>query len=65
MKYVNIDSLDDSVKQFVLGLSVEPMGAVLELKGQPTSAVADDLEGAVLAAQFPRLPASHAGQERG
>jgi hypothetical protein len=39
MKHVNIDSLDDSVKQFVLGLSVEPMGAVLELKGQAVACV--------------------------
>lgn len=39
MKHVNLDSLDDSVKQFVLGLSAEPIGAVLELKGQAVACV--------------------------
>jgi hypothetical protein len=39
MKHVNLDSLDDSVKQFVLGLSVDPNGAVLELKGHAVACV--------------------------
>ncbi len=39
MKHVNLDSLDDSVKQFVLGLSVDPSGAVLELKGHAVACV--------------------------
>jgi hypothetical protein len=34
MKHVQLDALDESVKQFVLSLSVDPNGSILELNGR-------------------------------
>src|SRR4051794_27664477 len=34
MKHVNLDTADESVRQFVLALSAEPGGSVLELEGR-------------------------------
>ena len=39
MTHVSIDTLDEAVKQFVLGLTIDPGGAVLELNGQPVACV--------------------------
>jgi hypothetical protein len=35
MKHVSVDALDESVKRFVLSLSKEASGSVLELNGRP------------------------------
>jgi hypothetical protein len=39
MTHVNLDSQDEKVKQFVLGLTVDPSGSVLELNGRPVACV--------------------------
>ena len=39
MTHVSLDALDESVKQFVLGLTADPSGSVLELNGQPVACV--------------------------
>ncbi len=39
MTHVNLDAQDEAVKQFVLGLTVDPSGSVLELNGQPVACV--------------------------
>jgi hypothetical protein len=35
MQHVDLDALDEAIKTFVLSLSVEPRGSVLELNGRP------------------------------
>jgi hypothetical protein len=37
--HVSLDSQDDAVKQFVLGLMIDPSGAVIELNGHPVACV--------------------------
>lgn len=37
MKHICLDGQSEAVRQFVLGLSVPPEGAVLELSGQPVA----------------------------
>ncbi len=39
MTHVSLDAQDEVVKQFVLGLTVDPSGSVLELNGQPVACV--------------------------
>ena len=39
MTHVSLDSLDEKVKQFVLGLTVDPDGSVLELNGRPVACI--------------------------
>ena len=39
MTHVSLDSQDEAVKRFVLGLAVDPSGSVLELNGQPVACV--------------------------
>jgi hypothetical protein len=39
MTHVSLDAQDDAVKQFVLGLTSDPAGSVLELNGQPVACV--------------------------
>src|SRR5438552_1455034 len=39
MNRVSLDNQDDNVKQFVLSLSVDPGGSVLELNGQAVACV--------------------------
>ena len=39
MKHIRLDSQPDVVRQFVLGLSIPPDGAVLELSGQAVACV--------------------------
>ena len=39
MTHVSLDAQDDAVKRFVLGLTVDPSGSVLELSGQPVACV--------------------------
>jgi hypothetical protein len=35
MTHVNLDGVDESVKQFVLAVALDPAGSVLELGGRP------------------------------
>jgi hypothetical protein len=37
MTHVNLDGLEESVRQFVLSLVVDPTGTVLELHGRPVA----------------------------
>ncbi len=37
MTHVNLDGVDESVKQFVLAVAVDPTGSVLELNGRPVA----------------------------
>jgi hypothetical protein len=39
MTHVSLDDQDEAVKRFVLGLTVDPNGSVLELNGQPVVCV--------------------------
>jgi len=39
MKHVRLDGQDESIKRFVLALTVDPDGAVLELDGQAVACV--------------------------
>jgi hypothetical protein len=39
MTRVSLDTHDEAVKQFVLGLTVDPDGSGLELNGQPVACV--------------------------
>lgn len=39
MTHVSLDAQDEKVKQFVLGLTVDPSGSILELNGQPVACV--------------------------
>ncbi len=39
MTHVSLDAQDEAVKQFVLGLTVDPSGSVLELNGQAVACV--------------------------
>lgn len=39
MTHVSLDSQDDVVKQFVLGLTIDPSGSVIELNGHPVACV--------------------------
>jgi hypothetical protein len=39
MTHISLDAQDEAVKQFVLGLTVNPGGSVLELNGQPVVCV--------------------------
>jgi hypothetical protein len=39
MTHVSLDAEDEAVKEFVLGLTVDPSGSVLELNGQPVACV--------------------------
>ena len=39
MTHVSLDAQDEVVKQFVLGLTVDPSGSVLELNGHPVACV--------------------------
>jgi hypothetical protein len=39
MTHVSLDAQDEAVKQFVLGLTIDPSGSVLELNGQPVACV--------------------------
>jgi hypothetical protein len=39
MKHVRLDGQEESIKRFVLALTVDPDGAVLELDGQPVACV--------------------------
>src|SRR5260370_15411687 len=39
MKHVRLDGQDESIKRFVLALTVDPDGAVLELNGQAVACV--------------------------
>jgi hypothetical protein len=35
MTHVNLDGVDDAVRQFVLAMALDPAGSVLELNGRP------------------------------
>src|SRR5438477_13001265 len=37
MTHVNLDGLEEAVKQFVLAVAVDPAGSVLELNGRPVA----------------------------
>ena len=37
MTHVNLDGLNESVRQFVLAVAVDPAGSVLELDGRPVA----------------------------
>jgi hypothetical protein len=37
MTHVDLDAVEESVKQFVLAMAVDPAGSVLELNGQPVA----------------------------
>ena len=39
MTHVNLDAQNETVKQFVLGLTVDPAGSVLELNGQAVACI--------------------------
>ncbi len=39
MTHVSLDAQDEVVKRFVLGLTVDPSGSVLELNGHPVACV--------------------------
>ena len=39
MTHISLDAQDEAVKQFVLGLAVNPSGSVLELNGEPVACV--------------------------
>jgi hypothetical protein len=39
MTHVSLDSQDEAVKRFVLALTVDPSGSVVELNGQPVACV--------------------------
>jgi hypothetical protein len=39
VKHINLDTQDEAVKRFVLGLTVDPAGSVLEMNGQPVALV--------------------------
>ena len=39
MTHVSLDAQDEVVKQFVLGLTIDPSGSVLELNGRPVACV--------------------------
>src|SRR5262245_11165333 len=39
MTHVSLDAQDEAVKRFVLGLTDDPSGSVLELNGQPVACV--------------------------
>jgi hypothetical protein len=39
MKHVNLDAYDEAVKQFILSLSPDPGGSVLEVGGRPVAHV--------------------------
>ena len=39
MTHVSLDAQNDAVKQFVLGLTIDPNGSVLELNGHPVACV--------------------------
>jgi hypothetical protein len=39
MTHVSLDAQDDAVKQFVLGLMIDPSGSVLELNGHPVACI--------------------------
>jgi hypothetical protein len=39
MTHVSLDAQDEAVKQFFLGLIVDPSGSVLELRGQPVACI--------------------------
>jgi hypothetical protein len=39
MTHVSLDGQDENVKQFVLGLTDDPSGSVVELNGQPVACV--------------------------
>jgi hypothetical protein len=39
MTHVSLDTQDEAVKRFILGLTVDPSGSVLELNGQPVACV--------------------------
>jgi hypothetical protein len=39
MTHISLDAEHEAVKQFVLGLTVDPSGSVLELNGQPVACV--------------------------
>src|SRR5258708_30622615 len=44
MNHVSLDNQDESVKRFVLSLSADPGGSVLELNGQPVACVVPPLK---------------------
>src|SRR5256885_988847 len=37
MMHVNLDGIDERVKQFLLAVTADPAGSVLELNGQPVA----------------------------
>jgi hypothetical protein len=37
MTHVNLDAMDESVRQFVLAVAGDPAGSILELNGQPVA----------------------------
>jgi hypothetical protein len=39
MTHVSLDAQDDAVKRFVLGLTIDPAGSVIELNGHPVACV--------------------------
>ncbi|MCI0681056.1 MAG: hypothetical protein L0Y71_03040 [Gemmataceae bacterium] len=39
MTHVSLDPQDEVVKQFVLGLAVDPSGSILELNGRPVACI--------------------------
>jgi hypothetical protein len=39
MTHISLDAQDDAVKQFVLGLTIDPAGSVIELNGHPLACV--------------------------
>lgn len=51
MKYVNLDSQDASVKQFVLSLELDSDGSVLEVNGKPVARVLPVIDDDVAAIQ--------------
>jgi hypothetical protein len=37
MTHINLDSIDESVRKFVLGMALDPAGSVLEFNGKPVA----------------------------
>jgi hypothetical protein len=40
MTHINLDGVEESVRQFVLAAAVDPAGSVLEINGQPVAWIA-------------------------
>jgi len=51
MTHVNLDAADESVRQFVLAVAVDPAGSVLEINGRPVAWIAPFLPAAANGAE--------------